>query len=209
MERIVTMAAALALAKSKVGNSDRFVLGLVGKPGAGKSTLANYLIDNLPAKDVALIPMDGYHLSNKVLKALGRDQRKGAPDTFDVESYVQILKRIKEDKTETIYFPIFHREIEESVAAEGVIYPETKLVITEGNYLLHNSGGWDKVKKYLDETWFVEVDDTLRLERLISRHQKFGRTLEEAKSWVENSDEKNANLIEKTKINADYIFLNS
>ena len=122
-------------------NSERIILGVVGKPGAGKSTVTSYLLDNLPEDEAVLVPMDGYHLSNKLLKKFDKADRKGASDTFDALGFSQLLKRIKNDTASDIYFPIFHREIEESIVAEGVVFSSTKLVITEGNYLLLDSDG--------------------------------------------------------------------
>lgn len=77
--------------------------------------------------------MDGFHLSNLVLKTLSRDGRKGAPDTFDNRGFISLLKRIRDEKEVNIYFPIFDRSIEESISAQGVIKPQTRLIITEGN----------------------------------------------------------------------------
>ena len=107
-------------------SSGRIIIGIVGKPGAGKSTLSKYLIENLPSETTSLVPMDGYHLSNLQLKELNRADRKGAPDTFDVSGYVNLMKRILSDTHNDIYFPVFHREIEESLSAEGVVTKGTK-----------------------------------------------------------------------------------
>lgn len=197
---------ALNRAKQISGNTDkRIIIGIIGKPGAGKSTLSSHLLKNLPKETTALVPMDGYHLSNLQLKKLGRADRKGAPDTFDVSGYVNLLKRIASDSTNDIYFPIFHREIEESIAAEGVVTKETKFVLTEGNYLLHNKDGWADVASLLTESWYVQVDDTLRLERLVNRHIKFGKEPKFAFDWAHGTDEKNAQLVEQTKPNSSVI----
>ena len=179
--------------------NNRIIIGIIGKPGAGKSTLSSHLMKNLPKETTALVPMDGYHLSNLQLKKLGRADRKGAPDTFDVSGFVNLLKRIATDKENDIYFPIFHREIEESIAAEGVVTKETKFVITEGNYLLHYQDGWEEVAPVLTESWYVQVDDTLRLERLTNRHIKFGKEPKFAYDWAHGTDERNAQLVETTK----------
>ena len=164
--------------------SGRIVIGVVGKPGAGKSTLSGYLMEHLLAKETALVPMDGYHLSNFQLAKLSSADRKGAPDTFDSYGFADLLHRINTDKDSEIYFPIFHREIEESIAAEGVIYPETNLVITEGNYLLLDQDGWTGVAPELTESWYVEVDDHLRLDRLVQRHHKYGKDMDAAYVWA-------------------------
>lgn len=187
------------------GTHSRAIIGLVGKPGGGKSTLSSYLLKKLPKETTALVPMDGFHLSNAQLALLGRSDRKGAPDTFDVDGYVELLRRIKTNVTEEIYFPIFHREIEESIAAEGVISPHTSLIITEGNYLLLGESAWSGVAPLLTESWFVDVSNDRRMARLVSRHMKFGKSFEEAHAWAHGSDQSNADLIEAARAKADVV----
>ena len=99
---------AVARIKEKsLKNSGRFIIGIVGKPGAGKSTLTSYLIENLPKNSISLVPMDGYHLSNIQLQRLGLSDRKGAFNTFDANGYVNLLKRINSDFDKDIYFQFF------------------------------------------------------------------------------------------------------
>ncbi len=186
--------------------NERVIIGLIGKPGAGKSSLSKYLLKHLPKETTALVPMDGYHLSNAQLKTLGRADRKGAPDTFDANGYVELLMRIKANTKDEIYFPIFHREIEESIAAEGVVHPYTTLVLTEGNYLLVESDGWAGVADSLTESWFVDVDNDKRMARLVARHIKYGKSPEAAHAWANGTDQRNAELIETTRMKADVIF---
>ena len=190
-------------AKSLI-TGERKIVGLIGKPGAGKSTLSAQLIEHLGAQ-AAILNMDGYHLSNLALRELGRADRKGAPDTFDALGFTAILQRVKNQVDQDIYFPVFDRSIEESIAAQGVITPEIKLVITEGNYLLHNENNWGGVKELLDESWFIEVDDQIRIERLVNRHHKFGKSKADAHSWATGSDENNARIVAQTRELADVI----
>jgi len=200
---------ALERAQFLLENSDRRILiGIIGKPGSGKSQLSSYLIEHLPSDSTCLVPMDGYHLSNKVLAELGRSNRKGAPDTFDADGYAALLERIRTSSAD-IYFPVFHRKIEESIAAEGVVTHKTKLVITEGNYLLYDEGGWRDVASLLTESWYVDVDDALRLERLVDRHHFYGKDRQTAIDWAHGTDEKNAQLVESTKSRADFFVLNN
>jgi pantothenate kinase len=186
----------------------RIIIGIVGKPGAGKSTLSSYLIEKLPKDSVVLVPMDGYHLSNKELGALGRRDRKGAPDTFDANGYASLLQRIA-TSNDDVYFPVFHREIEESIAAEGVVTSKTKIVLTEGNYLLHDQDGWKNVSPNLTESWYVEVNDELRLERLVDRHHFYGKERQAAHDWAHGTDENNARLVAGTKALADFLVINA
>lgn len=184
----------------------RVMIGLVGAPGAGKSTVARVLQQSF-AERSQVVPMDGFHLANVELKRLGRAGRKGAPDTFDSAGFVDLLKRLRHQAAdEIIYAPEFRREIEEPIAGAIPVFAQTELIITEGNYLLLNEGHWAKVPALLDEIWYVDVDDELRIKRLTQRHEKFGRSKEEAVAWVMNTDEPNARVIAANKSKADLLF---
>jgi pantothenate kinase len=192
--------------KKLLSRERRTLLGLVGPPGSGKSTLAQAIHQAFPDTSV-IVPMDGFHLANAELRRLGLARRKGAPETFDAAGYVALVRRIREQGTrETVYAPEFHREIEEPVAGAIPVQPSTKLIITEGNYLLLETGPWAELAQLLDETWYVDTDSTQRVERLIERHVHFGRTRAAAEEWVHSSDEKNARLIETSRPRADVFF---
>ena len=184
----------------------RRILGIVGPPGCGKSTLAAALLRML-GNDAVAVPMDGYHLANTELARLGRAGRKGAEDTFDSAGYVALLRRLRDQKVdEIVYAPEFRREIEEAIANAIPVFPDTRLVITEGNYLLLDRGHWANIKALLDEVWYVEVDHAVRHERLVQRHMQFGRSRSAAEDWVVHTDEPNAVQIDATKGRADYLF---
>ena len=182
----------------------RAILGLVGPPGAGKSTVAAALVEAMKGR-AQLLPMDGFHLAQVELERLGRAHRKGAPDTFDSEGFVALLQRVRGQRDEIVYAPEFRREIEEPIAGAIALLPHTPLVVTEGNYLLLEEGAWAKVRALLDEVWYVDVDDDERRRRLVERHMRFGRSEQAAKAWVESTDEPNARLIAKGKGRADVL----
>jgi len=193
-------------ARELIQRSGRALLGLVGPPGAGKSTLAAVL--QAEFADVAqVVPMDGFHLANVELERLGRRGRKGAPDTFDSAGYVALLRRLLvQADDEIVYAPEFRREIEEPIAGVLPIHARTQLVITEGNYLLLDEGPWAGVKGLLDEIWYVDVPDEVRIHQLTRRHEQFGRSAEAAAAWVAGTDEPNARLIEASRTRASFIF---
>lgn len=193
----------ISRAKRLAESGTRAILGIAGAPGAGKGTVAERVLSEV-ADSAVLVPMDGFHLANEQLRRLGRADRKGAPDTFDAAGYVALLRRIREG-SETVFAPRFHREIEESFAAEIVVDPDVPLVITEGNYLLLDTPPWSQVRGLLDECWFLAPDDELRVQRLIDRHVHFGRTPEVAAEWVRRSDERNAALVAGTRDRADLV----
>lgn len=180
----------------------RVVLGLVGPPAAGKSTLARRLVRALSPR-AALFEMDGFHLSQAALAALGRSERKGAPDTFDVDGYVALLTRILQG--EDVWVPSFRRDLEEPIAASTFIGPEAELVVTEGNYLLHDADGWQRVPPLLDRSWYLLGDDEKRRDRLHGRHRRFGRSTDEAWEWIAQTDDPNAELIARSRARADTV----
>ena len=189
-----------------LSNGERRILGLVGAPGAGKSTLAHVLAQQWP-NAIQVLPMDGFHLANVELERLGRKQRKGAPDTFDAFGFIALLKRLRvQTANEMVYAPSYERTLEEGVAGAIAVQPSTPLIVVEGNYLLLSDPPWNQVQALLDETWFVDVPQDLRIRRLTQRHQQFGRDAKDAADWVQHTDEPNARRIEAERVKADVMF---
>jgi pantothenate kinase len=208
----------VARARGLVAPGRRAVLGIVGSPGAGKSTLAEALLAALRADPppgagadwVAHVPMDGYHLADVELERLGLRHAKGAPDTFDAGGYAALLARLRPRDGEAgddgvVYAPAFERTLEQPLAGAIPVLPAARLVVTEGNYLLLETGRWPAVRPLLDEVWFCALRDDVRLARLHTRHVTFGKAPDEAVAWVAAVDEPNAALIEATRDRADLI----
>ena len=177
------------------------IIGVVGAPGAGKSTIGSQLVSLLP--DAVLLPMDGFHLPQARLVELGRRDRMGAPDTFDVDAFAATLARIRDFRNDgqPVLAPGFDREIEEPVPGAIAITPSFRNIVVEGNYLLH----WPEVAALLDVTFWVDVDHDVRVERLIARHVRFGKTPDAARAWSLGPDEANALLVEAGAGRADHI----
>ena len=182
------------------------MLGVAGAPGAGKSTLAAAVADAVGSAAVD-VPMDGFHLAQAELERLGRAERKGAPDTFDADGFVALLRRIRDQRPgdPVVYAPAFDRTLEEPVAGAIGVEADVPLVIVEGNYLLVPDGVWAGVRPLLDECWYVEVDDTLRLDRLTARHAAHGKEPAAAHAWARGPDERNARLVAATRHRADAV----
>jgi pantothenate kinase len=183
----------------------RHILGITGAPGAGKSTLAAELVARLGPDAAVLIGMDGFHLDDEILRAHGSFDRKGAIDTFDGDGYAALLQRVAAARPgdPPIYAPRFDRSLEASLAGAVEIPSTVPLVVTEGNYLLADSGPWPRARAALDEVWFLDLDDETRRARLIARHRSYGRSDAEARQRALGSDETNAQLIAAARSRAD------
>ncbi len=191
------------------GCARRYVLGIAGPPGAGKSTLSTAIRDDLNnragARIAEIAPMDGFHLSNAELRATQDLERKGEPHTFDVAAFVETLRRLRDAPLgEPVPWPTFDRDIEEPTPA-GVVFDRHEIVITEGNYLLLSDGAWSGAREFLDEVWYLDVARDVIEQRLLRRHIRGGRTPEAAKIKVYDSDLPNADLIADTRHRADLV----
>lgn len=194
---------------ARAAGASRLIIGICGAPGAGKSTFAGMLVEALntvQAGATVVVPMDGFHLARSVIAADERATRRGAPDTFDPDGYAALLERLRRNTDDIVYAPEFRREIEDPVAGAIGIPRECPIVLTEGNYLLHPDAAWRRVRAHLDEVWFLEApDETLRVHRLIERHEHFGKDPDHARAHVLGSDERNAALVASHRAGADLI----
>ena len=189
----------------------RVIIGIAGKPGSGKSTLANDLVAALaPTIKAVVVPMDGFHLTNTELVALGLRNVKGNIATFDAPGYAALLHRLHQqdidDAGDTVWAPAYDRANSTTVGSAIRVDPDVPLVITEGNYLLCDGAPWQRARVALTETWYVDIDDDVRVPRLVARHIANGRTPADAVEWVTRSDEANARLIAATAHRADVVY---
>jgi pantothenate kinase len=192
-------------ARALVSDGRRAVLGIAGAPGAGKTTLAEELVKAIGTPWAGYVPMDGFHLADVELDRLGLRDRKGAPDTFDALGYAGLLRRLREDEDDVIYAPGFERTLEQPIAGAIPVFGNTRLIVSEGNYLLIDEGRWAKVRPLMNEVWYVDLDAEERLRRLVERHIRFGKDESAAVVWATGTDERNAMVIMATRDRADLI----
>ncbi len=190
----------------KSGKALRFMVGIAGPPGAGKSTVSAALRDALIAKGetAIVVPMDGFHFDDAVLNKRGHRPRKGAPFTFDVYGFEVLLKRIKAREPD-IAIPVFDRTMELSRAAADIVTDEAKFILVEGNYLFLQSAPWDRLKSLFDFTLFINVAEAELERRLMSRIVAHGHDETYAKNWIASNDMLNIREVQEKSVVADLL----
>jgi pantothenate kinase len=198
----------LAESALRLIGSQRAILGIVGEPGAGKSTFAEQLLAEVSALQPGVataVSMDGFHLAQKAIDSRGQSATKGAIDTFDAHGFIAMLRRTHDETYHPVWWPEFRREIEEPVAGAAEITPQHRLVIVDGNFLLATTPPWDQVRSLLTETWFLDANPDARRDRLTRRYVQYGFSKDSARAKVNGIDERTSATIRRSGYGADLI----
>lgn len=189
----------------------RFIISIAGAPASGKSTIADNLLTSLNENypnSAAVIPMDGFHLDDDLLKSQGLHEVKGAPETFDVGGFKSLLERLKANNEPEIIIPIFDRSLEISRAGAQAISSEVKYIIVEGNYLLLDQEEWKDMRNIYDLSVFVNVPMETIKQRLQQRWGDYNYSDLEIDQKINENDLPNAELVLRNSVKADYIIEN-
>ena len=192
--------------RAKAGK--RMMIGVAGPPAAGKSTLAELLVDRLNESadtNAALVPMDGYHLDNEALDALNLRERKGAPQTFDADGFVALVSQIS-GSSDAVSYATFDRTNDRTVPNSASVAANTDIVVVEGNYLLLNTEPWSQLKALFDLSIFIRPSIKTLEERLIQRWLSYGFEQEAAEKKALSNDIPNARTILDQSSQADLTF---
>jgi pantothenate kinase len=207
--KIDKLAAELLETLSNLPEEARYFLGITGCPAAGKSMLARKLTDEINFRtgddSAAVVPMDGFHLPNSILKERGFLNSKGAPETFDADSFIELINQLHEFPDQRIMCPAYDRKIHDPVENSIAIKPGNRLIIVEGNYLLLNVSPWSSMRTKMNGYWYIDTPLKTVKERLLHRHITGGSSKKEAERKVASVDLPNAELVKKTLLSADKI----
>lgn len=183
----------------------RCLIALVGPPASGKSTLSEALVHTLPQS--AVVPMDGFHLDNRLLDARNLRAQKGSPDSFDALGFLHLIKRLKTEPE--VVYPVFDRAIDTSIAGAAYLEPDVRTVIVEGNYLLLDRPHWRDLAPLWDLSIYLAVPrDELRA-RLMERWRTHGFDEAAAAEKTDTNDLPNADFVAAHLIAPDITITNT
>lgn len=190
-----------AWVRAEAENQTRFLFGVAGAPGSGKSTLTQHLAEELGA---VVVPMDGFHRSNRELDRRGLRNVKGAPQTFDAVGFIEAVSNIRQGHAD-LWLPDFDRISDEPRPNRLHVPTSAPIVIVEGNYLLLESAPWSELRALFDAVAHLDIERAERVQRLVNRHVQFGKSHAAATDFVRASDERNARIVESASHRAHLI----
>jgi type I pantothenate kinase len=153
-----------------------FIIGISGSVAVGKSTTSRLLQTLLSRRfkwsTVEMVTTDGFLYPNKILEEKKILDRKGFPESYDMELLLNFLDSIK--NSEEFEIPVYSHEIYDIISDKKVIIQPTDFLIVEGinvfqnpqNQRLYVSDYFD-LSIYVDadvaniETWYLERFQTL------------------------------------------------
>lgn len=185
----------VAKTKALPNTSVRTLIAIAGPPASGKSTLSANLVAALYAQGLpaVLIPMDGFHLDNPILTDMGMLKRKGSPETFDGDGFINAIQRLKSESE--LYLPSFDRSKDLSVAGSVAVTGDHKFAVVEGNYLCFDEAPWRQLSGLWDYSVFLDVAAETIKQRLVQRWLDYGFSTADALAKVQGNDLPNAERI--------------
>lgn len=158
-----------------------YIIGIAGSVAVGKSTIARLLSillnKLLPDKRVELMTTDGFLFPNAELERQGIMDRKGFPESYDMEKLLQFMNDVKAGKS-VVKAPTYSHQIYDVMPDKPLIIDHPDILIVEGiNTLQLPSNQRIYVSDYFDTSIYVDADPTLIEQWYL---QRFGMLLKTA-----------------------------
>jgi len=177
-----------------------FVIGIAGGTGAGKTTVARLITENV-GDDVTRIPLDNYY---EDLSHLDFDEREDVnydhPSAFEWELIREQVSTLLEGQP--IEMPTYDFEAHNRTDEPEMVEP-TDVIIVEGIFALYD----EEINEMLDLRLYVETDADVRILRRIQRDViDRGRGLEGViDQYLSTVKPMHEQFVEPTKRHADLI----
>jgi uridine kinase len=149
------------------------IIGLAGGSGAGKSTVAQVILDRVGADNITHVPHDSYYLD---LDDLPREQRGlinfDHPDSLDTDLFVEHIQQLR--RGEPIQMPVYDFATHTRTREVRIVQPQ-RIILVEGILIFAE----ERLRELFDVRIFVDTPDDVRLIRRLRRDMsERGRTME-------------------------------
>lgn len=158
-----------------------YIIGIAGSVAVGKSTIARLLSillnKLLPDKRVELMTTDGFLFPNAELKKRGIIDRKGFPESYDMEKMLQFMNDVKASK-KVVTVPTYSHQVYDVMPDKTLVINRPDILIVEGiNTLQLPSNQQIYVSDYFDTSIYVDAEPKQIEEWYL---QRFGMLLDTA-----------------------------
>jgi type I pantothenate kinase len=162
-----------------------FIIGIAGSVAVGKSTTARILRELLrrwpSSPRVAHVTTDGFLFPNEILREKGLMDRKGFPESYDVNALMNFLGAIKAGRSEA-RAPFYSHLVYDVVPNEFITIDRPDILIFEGiNVLQPRQLPKDGkvvpfVSDYFDFAIYIDADEKLIHKWYVERFMKLRET---------------------------------
>lgn len=144
-----------------------FIIGVAGSVASGKSTfsiiLELLLKKSLKGFNIKLLTTDGFLYPNSVLEENNLMEKKGFPESYDIDSFYKFLSSVKAGVSKT-YAPIYSHNLYDIIPDEKLEIIDPDVVIIEGINVLQSAKSKDKktileVQDFLNFSIYLDADE--------------------------------------------------